>query len=146
MNLFDVLGPVMIGPSSSHTAGAVRIGYVTRKLLGERPVQADILLHGSFAATGSGHGTDRAVVAGLLGYQPDDLRIPDSFSQAEAAGLQFEIAYGTIRGAHPNTVKLHVIGKPEINWKSSVPPLAAEESVSVKLTAFAPTFPGSTTP
>ena len=111
MNLFDVLGPVMIGPSSSHTAGAVRIGYVTRKLLGERPVQADILLHGSFAATGSGHGTDRAVVAGLLGYQPDDLLIPDSFSQAEAAGLQFEIAYGTIRGAHPNTVKLHVIGE-----------------------------------
>ena len=82
MNLFDVLGPGMIGPSSSHTAGAVRIGYVTRKLLGERPVQADILLHGSFAATGSGHGTDRAGAAGLLGYQPDDLRIPDSFSQA----------------------------------------------------------------
>ena len=63
MHIFDVLGPVMIGPSSSHTAGAVKIGYVTRKLLGEAPVQANILLHGSFADTGSGHGTDRAVVA-----------------------------------------------------------------------------------
>ena len=72
MHIFDVLGPVMIGPSSSHTAGAVKIGYVTRKLLGEAPVQANILLHGSFADTGSGHGTDRAVVAGLLGCKPDD--------------------------------------------------------------------------
>lgn len=71
MHIFDIIGPVMIGPSSSHTAGAAKIGYVTRKLLGERPVQAEILLHGSFSATGSGHGTDRAIVAGLLGYKPD---------------------------------------------------------------------------
>ena len=60
MNIFDILGPVMVGPSSSHTAGAVRIGYITRKLLGSRPVRADIGLAGSFAATGKGHGTDKA--------------------------------------------------------------------------------------
>lgn len=89
MHIFDIIGPVMIGPSSSHTAGAAKIGYVTRKLLGERPVQAEILLHGSFSATGSGHGTDRAIVAGLLGYKPDDERLPNSFAEAEKAGLSF---------------------------------------------------------
>ena len=83
MRLFDVLGPVMTGPSSSHTAGAVRIGLTARNLLGEAPKTAEILLHGSFAATGRGHGTDRALVAGLLGMLPDDERIPDSFSLAQ---------------------------------------------------------------
>ena len=82
MRLFDVLGPVMTGPSSSHTAGAVRIGLTARKLLGEPPAEAEILLHGSFAATGRGHGTDRALVAGLLGMQPDDEAIPRSFALA----------------------------------------------------------------
>ena len=70
MNVFDILGPVMVGPSSSHTAGAARIGRTAMLLLGERPVRAEILLHGSFAATGRGHGTDRALVAGLLGEKP----------------------------------------------------------------------------
>ena len=65
MNLFDIMGPIMVGPSSSHTAGAARIGRITRRLLGEPPVSAQLLLHGSFAATGAGHGTDRALVAGL---------------------------------------------------------------------------------
>ena len=72
MNIFDILGPVMVGPSSSHTAGAVRIGLITRRLLSQKPVSAEILLYGSFAATGEGHGTDRALVAGLLGMQPDE--------------------------------------------------------------------------
>ena len=92
MRLFDVLGPVMTGPSSSHTAGAVRIGLTARKLLGEPPAEAEILLHGSFAATGRGHGTDRALVAGLLGMQPDDEAIPRSFALARAAGLRFRLA------------------------------------------------------
>lgn len=111
MNLFEVLGPVMIGPSSSHTAGAVKIGYVTRKLLGEKPIEAKIVLHGSFDATGAGHGTDRALVAGLLGWKPDDERIPDSFSEAKHAGLSFQITHETIRGAHPNTAKLFLVGE-----------------------------------
>lgn len=74
MNLLDIIGPVMVGPSSSHTAGAVKIGRVCHKLLAEKVVRADIFFHGSFLATGKGHGTDKAVVAGLLGMQVDDRR------------------------------------------------------------------------
>lgn len=110
MNIFDILGPVMVGPSSSHTAGAVRIGYITRTLLGSRPVKATIGLHGSFAATGKGHGTDRAIVAGLLGMKPDDMRIPDSFSAADKAGLDYTIQKIQIVGAHPNTALIQVAG------------------------------------
>lgn len=110
MRLFDVLGPVMTGPSSSHTAGAVRIGLTARKLLGEPPAAAEILLHGSFAATGRGHGTDRALVAGLLGMQPDDEAIPRSFALARAAGLRFSIGSVVLRGAHPNTALLRLAG------------------------------------
>ena len=103
MNIFDILGPVMVGPSSSHTAGAVRIGYTARTLLGERPVKAEIGLSGSFAATGSGHGTDRALIAGLLGMKPDDMRIPDSFELADQEGLAFSFENIRLSGAHPNT-------------------------------------------
>ena len=110
MRLFDVLGPVMTGPSSSHTAGAVRIGLTARKLLGEQPVQAEILLHGSFAATGRGHGTDKALVAGLLGMQPDDENIPRSFALARQAGMQFTVGTVNLRGAHPNTALLRLRG------------------------------------
>ena len=108
MNLSDIIGPIMVGPSSSHTAGAVRIGLISRKLLGVPPVQADICLHGSFAATGAGHGTDRALVAGLLGMKPDDPRIPDSYAAAAENGLQFTIRTADLRGAHPNTAELHL--------------------------------------
>ena len=83
MNIFDIVGPVMVGPSSSHTAGAVKIGYVSRKLLGENIREVHILLYGSFLATGRGHGTDRAIVAGLLGMLPDDDRVPYSMEEAE---------------------------------------------------------------
>lgn len=110
MRIFDVIGPVMVGPSSSHTAGAVRIGLISRKLLGERPVKAFITLYGSFAATGRGHGTDRAIAAGLLGMQPDDLRIADSLTEAEEAGLDIQFRAGEMRGAHPNTAKLELTG------------------------------------
>ena len=90
MNLFDILGPVMVGPSSSHTAGAVRIGRMARRLLGgDTPMSAKIELSGSFAATGKGHGTDRALVAGLLGMQPDDERIAVSFDVAKEQGMAF---------------------------------------------------------
>ncbi|MCF0137493.1 MAG: L-serine ammonia-lyase, iron-sulfur-dependent, subunit beta, partial [Oscillospiraceae bacterium] len=101
MNIFDILGPVMVGPSSSHTAGAVRMGLISRQLLGEEPVKADIFFHGSFADTGKGHGSDRAVVAGLLGMEPDDERIPVSFSVAAERGLEFSIREKELRGVHP---------------------------------------------
>lgn len=111
MDIFDLIGPIMVGPSSSHTAGAVRIGLVGRNLLGERPLKAELYLHGSFAATGAGHGTDRALVAGLLGMAPDDERIPDSFSHAKEAGLEFKFDTVSLRAAHPNSVLLKLWGE-----------------------------------
>ena len=106
LDIFDILGPVMVGPSSSHTAGAVRIGRMARTLLGAEVARADIGLHGSFADTGRGHGTDRALVAGLLGMKPDDLGIPQSFEIAANQGLEFHFHTARLRDAHPNTAVL----------------------------------------
>lgn len=111
MDIFDILGPIMVGPSSSHTAGAARIGYMARALLGEQPVKARIHLHGSFAETGAGHGTDRALVGGLLGMKPDDLRIPAAFEEAEKAGMEYAIDTVDLREAHPNTAVVEVWDK-----------------------------------
>ena len=111
MNIFDILGPIMVGPSSSHTAGAARIGLMTRKLLGAAPVKADIEMYGSFASTGEGHGTDKALIAGLLGMEPDDMRIPKSFELAAEKGLEFSFGEASLKGAHPNSVVLHVTGE-----------------------------------
>lgn len=108
LNIFDILGPVMVGPSSSHTAGAARIGNMARTLLGRDAVRANIHLHGSFAETGSGHGTDRALVGGLLGMKPDDMRIPFAFEEAEKAGLVYRIDTVNLREAHPNTAVIEV--------------------------------------
>ena len=110
MNLFDIVGPVMVGPSSSHTAGAVKIGLVARTLLGENVAKAEILFHGSFLATGKGHGTDKAIVAGLLGYTPDDKRIPNSLELAKQAGVSCVFGSIDLGDAHPNSVKLHLVG------------------------------------
>ena len=103
MNVFDIVGPVMIGPSSSHTAGAVRIGYVAGLILGRPAVKAEIHLHGSFAKTYKGHGTDKALIAGILGMQPDDERIRSSPLIANEKGLAVTIIPDSIPGAHPNT-------------------------------------------
>lgn len=108
MNIFDIIGPIMVGPSSSHTAGAVRIGQMVRALLDGTPDKAEIWLHGSFAETGKGHGTEVALVAGLLGMAPDDMRIPHSMSLADEAGMKVNIAHKEIADAHPNTALLHV--------------------------------------
>lgn len=86
LDIFDILGPVMIGPSSSHTAGAARIGAMARALLGKPPVKAAIHLYGSFAETGAGHGTDRALVGGLLGMKPDDARLPAPLRRRKRRG------------------------------------------------------------
>ena len=111
MNLFDILGPVMVGPSSSHTAGAVRIGRMARALLGQEPVRAQLLLHGSFASTGEGHGTHQALVAGLLGLAPDDPRVPDSFALARERGLDFTFGTCALRDVHPNSALLRLEGR-----------------------------------
>lgn len=110
-SIFDILGPVMVGPSSSHTAGAVRIGLMCRELLHEKPVSADIILCGSFAATGHGHGTDCALIAGLLGFQTDDLKIPESFSLAKENGLSFTFTQKELYDTHPNTAILDLTGE-----------------------------------
>lgn len=106
MNLFDIIGPVMVGPSSSHTAGAVKIGYVSRKLLGEPLKNADIYLHGSFASTGKGHGTDRALIAGLLGLKADDMRVPSSFQLAKEKNITVSFHQADLGDVHPNSVLL----------------------------------------
>lgn len=111
MNIFDIIGPVMVGPSSSHTAGAVKIGYTARKLLGEGIAEAKVYLHGSFLATGKGHGTDKAIIAGLLGMKPDDERIPISFQIAEDKGMSYQFAGIELRNAHPNSVLLKLTGE-----------------------------------
>ena len=123
MNLFDILGPVMVGPSSSHTAGAVRIGRMARALLGQEPVRAQLLLHGSFASTGEGHGTHQALVAGLLGLSPADGRVPDSFRLARERGLSFSFGTCVLRDVHPNSalIRLEDAGGGQLEVGASSP-------------------------
>ena len=111
MSIFEIMGPVMVGPSSSHTAGACRLGLVAGNLMGEKIVAAKINLFGSFLLTGRGHGTDKALVAGLLGFKTDDLRIPDSFKYAKEEGLTFEFGEARLKEANPNTVEFILTGE-----------------------------------
>jgi L-serine dehydratase len=107
VSLLDIIGPVMVGPSSSHTAGACRLGLLARGLVGGTPERAKIELHGSFARTGEGHGTDKAIVAGLMGFRPDDDRIRNALEIAEREGLGYKFEKTTIdEDAHPNTVRI----------------------------------------
>lgn len=106
LQAFDIIGPIMIGPSSSHTAGAVRIGKYARSILGAKPVKAHIRFSGSFAKTYKGHGTDKAVIAGILGMDTDDARIRVSMDVAKEEGLAFEFEEADIDGAHPNTAEI----------------------------------------
>ena len=103
LSLFDVVGPVMIGPSSSHTAGAARLAFVARKIAGDF-TRVTFGLHGSFAKTYKGHGTDRALVAGALGLSEQDERLRTSFEMAEAVGLEYEFYQTEVGDAHENTV------------------------------------------
>lgn len=108
-SVFDMIGPVMIGPSSSHTAGVVRIGNVGRMLLGTQPENAEITFYNSFARTYEGHGSDRAIVAGLLGFKTDDTRIKTAFDEAEGMGMEYSFrSMGNASTMHPNTVKLNL--------------------------------------
>ena len=110
LGLSDVIGPIMVGPSSSHTAGALRIAYMARRLCLAEPKTVEFRLLGSFAHTLTGHGTDKALVAGMLGLAADDLRIRDSFQLAGDAGLAF--SFVTLPDAeydHPNTIDMHIV-------------------------------------
>lgn len=108
-SVFEIIGPVMIGPSSSHTAGAARIGRVARDLFGRQPEWAKIYLYGSFAETYKGHGTDVAIIGGLLDYDTFDERIKTSFEDAAALGMTFEFIPEEEEADHPNTARV-VIG------------------------------------
>jgi L-serine dehydratase len=108
-SIFDMIGPVMIGPSSSHTAGVVRIARVARHILGIQPTEAIITFYNSFARTYEGHGSDRAVIAGLLDYKTDDVRIRNSFDFAGEQNLVYSFrSVGNASTFHPNTVKLTI--------------------------------------
>ncbi len=107
MNVFDIIGPIMIGPSSSHTAGAVRLGRVANKLIdGRKLIKLNIYLSGSFAKTYRGHGTDKALLAGIMGYNSDDVDIRNAIEIAKERGISYEFIEENIRDAHPNTARI----------------------------------------
>ena len=107
ISMFDIIGPNMIGPSSSHTAGALRIAHLAGKLAHSKILSVTFILYGSFAWTYHGHGTDRALVGGILGFLPDDERIRDSFRLADDAGLIYQFIENTTeKDIHPNTVDI----------------------------------------
>ncbi|MDX1628907.1 MAG: L-serine ammonia-lyase, iron-sulfur-dependent subunit beta [Fulvivirga sp.] len=109
-SIFDMIGPVMIGPSSSHTAGVVRIARAAIRVLGSRPEKATITFYNSFARTYEGHGSDKAIIAGLLDFKTDDERIRNSFEHAEKAGLEYTFkSVGNASTLHPNSIKLNLI-------------------------------------
>lgn len=108
MSVFDVMGPVMIGPSSSHTAGGVKIGLLARLVLALPVEEAEILLHGSFAETYQGHGTDRAIVGGILGFKPDDENIRNSLVLAEKKGIKVSFRKSDLGDVHPNTALIRL--------------------------------------
>lgn len=103
--VFDILGPIMIGPSSSHTAGAARLGKIAKEIVGADFNKVTFYLHGSFGKTFQGHGTDKALVAGILGMEPDDERLKDSFEIAKSKGIEFSFVEEDLGYHHPNTVK-----------------------------------------
>ena len=110
ISAFDVMGPNMIGPSSSHTAGAARIGFLAQKMINEPLCRVDFTLYGSFARTYKGHGTDRALLGGIMGFGTDDMRIRNSFYIAREKGLEFHFIPNEIETElHPNTVDIHMV-------------------------------------
>ena len=109
ISVFDVLGPNMIGPSSSHTAGAARIGFLAQKMIGGSVVKVDFTLYGSFARTYHGHGTDRALLGGIMGFDTDDMRIRDSFDLASEQGIAYSFTPNELEtDVHPNTVDIRM--------------------------------------
>ena len=105
IGIFDVIGPIMVGPSSSHTSGAATIAWMARQIFSGIPVRATFTLYGSFAETYKGHGTDRALIGGMLGYKSDDVRIPNAYEEARKAGLITDfIVDRDTQVSHPNTV------------------------------------------
>lgn len=141
MDVFQVIGPVMIGPSSSHTAGAVRIGRLARAILGEQPVRVDVYLHGSFARTYRGHGTDRALVAGLLGLNVDDERVPQALEIATREGLEVSFGEKNLGEVHPNSVRLDLKGEKGV-ISVTASSLGGAKVIVIKINNFDVEIPG----
>ena len=117
IGVFDVLGPVMIGPSSSHTAGAARLGKIARTIVNQPIKEVKFLLHGSFRETYKGHGTDRALAAGILGMSPDDANLKNSLSIAESEGIVLRFLPSDLGQVHPNTVKFLITDFNDVQWE-----------------------------
>lgn len=117
IGVFDVLGPIMIGPSSSHTAGAARLGKIAKTVVNKPMKEITFLLHGSFKETYRGHGTDRALVAGILGMDPDDARLRNSMELAEKEGIKIKFQPADLGQVHPNTVKFLITDCDDISWE-----------------------------
>lgn len=114
ISVFDIIGPNMIGPSSSHTAGALRIARLATKMVKHTIIKVEFVLYGSFAQTYKGHGTDRALLGGILGYDTEDYRIKDSFAHADTAGLVYSFKINTkTKTVHPNTVDIIITDSEE---------------------------------
>ncbi len=117
IGMFDVIGPITVGPSSSHTAGAVRIGLICRTLIGADVEKAVITFYGSFADTYKGHGTDKAVIGGLLGFSTEEEKVRDSLLIAEETGFKYELKTADESRFHPNTVYIEATGKNGVTMK-----------------------------
>ena len=115
-SIFDILGPVMIGPSSSHTAGAARLGRIAKEIAGDDFDKVTFYLHGSFAKTYKGHGTDKALVAGILGMEPSDDRIKHSFEIAKKNGIEVAFVEADLGYVHPNTAKIVFHRKNDVDF------------------------------
>lgn len=133
--LFDVIGPVIIGPSSSHTAGAVRLGLIAGKIFGEKPQKVRFVLYNSFAKTGKGHGTDKGLLGGVLGYNVDDEKIKDSYKIAQNLSIEFEFEYRNDFNRHPNSVDI-VFENAQNKMKISGNSLGAGEVVINKINGY----------
>lgn len=116
VGVFDVLGPIMIGPSSSHTAGAARLGKIAKTIVGKELKEVTFFLHGSFSKTYKGHGTDRALVAGILGMNPDDARLRNSLELVKQEGIKIEFVPTDLGDYHPNTVKFLIKDIDDATW------------------------------
>jgi L-serine dehydratase len=110
-SIFDIIGPVMIGPSSSHTAGAAKIGYIAREIFGRDISEVSFYLHGSFAKTYLGHGTDKALLSGVMGFLPDDERLRNAYEIAGKQGIRYKFDAKDLGEVHPNTVRIDMISK-----------------------------------
>ena len=128
ISLFEVIGPNMVGPSSSHTAGAASMALLARKLFPGEIQKVKFTLYGSFARTYRGHGTDRALLGGIMGYETDDLRIRDSLNLAKEAGIEYSFELGEDENLHPNTADMEIEGTREKSCSCVVFPLVAGRS------------------